>query len=118
MKHSNYMRVIPRDFFNEAKLLKCMGQLSLKIHDFQLPVGVDISIFESNQPFNIRQLEADGGLFVFNWMVYVNSTEVIMKTAYNSKSNYPLYCELDYEDTLVFDEQGNFTEDFIERFKE
>ncbi len=28
-----YTRVIPRDLFNEAKLLKCIGRLVLLIHD-------------------------------------------------------------------------------------
>lgn len=32
-----YQRVIPRDLFNEAKLLKCLGRLSLFIHDGKSP---------------------------------------------------------------------------------
>lgn len=117
MKHSNYTRVIPRDFFNESKLLKCMGRLSIKILDFMLPVGIDISIEESGEPFDIR-LDDSGYLYVINCPVSINDTIVTMKTNYNSKNNYPFYCELDYEDTLVFDEEGNFTEEFIERFKQ
>ena len=95
-----------------------MGQLSLKILDRQLPDGIDIFIIELGQEFNIRQLEADGGLFIYNYHVYINNVEVVMKTNYNSQDSYPLYCELNYEDTLVFDEDGNFTEEFKKRFKQ
>lgn len=49
----NYIRVIPRDFFNESKLLKCMGQLSLKILDCQLPKGIEMYIEGDGQPFQI-----------------------------------------------------------------
>ena len=34
-----YRRVLPRDLFNEAKLLKCLGQLALIIHDGQDSAG-------------------------------------------------------------------------------
>lgn len=28
----SYIRVVPRDFFNEAKLLKCLGQFELCVN--------------------------------------------------------------------------------------
>ena len=46
----NYSRVIPRDFFNEAKLLKCMGLLALKVLDNMTPNGIKILIEESGAP--------------------------------------------------------------------
>lgn len=110
--NTEYNRVIPRDFFNEAKLLKCMGLLSLKILDGQLPDGLKIEIEESGEPFDI-QLTEDGSLFVANYQVLVNDVPVIMGTAYNSKSNYPLNCIFNYEEIRVFDETGNFTEEFV-----
>ena len=59
--HTNV--VIPRDFFNYAKLLKCMGFLALNIHNGTLPDGIEISIEESGEQFEIG-LEDD--LFVVN----------------------------------------------------
>lgn len=40
---SSYRRVLPRDLFNEAKLLKCLGQLSLMIHDGKCELRVEHS---------------------------------------------------------------------------
>lgn len=107
-----YNRVIPRDFFNEAKLLKCMGLLSLKILDAQLPEGINITIEDSGEPFEIRLTE-DGMLFVANYPVTLNDKNVLFGTTYNSKSQYPFFCIIDYVETLVFDENGQFTTEFL-----
>lgn len=108
-----YQRVIPRDFFNEAKLLKCLGHLSLKILDGMLPDGVKIAIEESGKPFEIH-LTDDGRLFLNDYDVTINDTYVSMSTTYNSKDNYPLVCFHDDVETVVFNELGMFTEEFIE----
>ena len=113
----NYTRVIPRDFFNEAKLLKCMGLLALKIHDSKTPEGITIEISENGEPVDIDLVLSDHAISVINYLVTVNGQEVIMKNKYNSRENYPMYCEVDEEDFLVFNEQGEFTTEFIERFK-
>ena len=107
----SYTRVIPRDFFNEAKLLKCMGQLSLKILDGLLPDGVSIQINENGEPFEICQTD-DGRLFIANYETTVNDVYVSMSTTYNSKENYPLICYHDDVETTVFDEKGDFTDEF------
>ncbi len=39
-----------------------------------------------------------------------------MKTTYNSKANFPLFCEIDNYEYQVFNEKGDFEKDFIERF--
>ncbi len=109
-----YKRVIPRDFFNEAKLLKCMGQLALKILDGLTPC--EITIEETGQPFNI-ELSQEGSLFVSNYRAMVKDTFCFFKTTYNSKEPFPLYCEYDYTDYQVFDDKGEFHEEFIEFIK-
>lgn len=112
-----YERVIPRDFFNEAKLLKCLGLLSVKILDNMLPEGIKIEISESERAFDIQQDEGDGGLYVNNYPVKINGCAVLLKTIYNSKDNYPLLCTYnDYEEVLVFDEKGEFSDDFIKKY--
>jgi len=112
----SYQRVIPRDFFNEAKLLKCMGLLALKVLDNQLPEGIVISIDESGEPFDIIQMEDSGDLSVVNYPVIVNGVELLFASNYNSKSNFPLYCEIDYSPITVFNEIGDFSNEFIETF--
>jgi len=107
-----YTRVIPRDFFNEAKLLKCMGQLSLKILDGKLPENIKIEIDESGEAFEIG-LTNDGRLFLNNYDTTINDTYVSLSTIYNSQNQYPLICFHDDEEITVFDNDGNFTDDFI-----
>jgi hypothetical protein len=117
-----YQRVIPRDFFNEAKLLKCMGLLSLKIHDCKTPCEITIHQdqryinetmdTENGEPFDVVLMDC-GHLTVINYPVTVKGVQCTFKTTYNSKSNFPFYCEHDYCDYLVFDEKGNFDDEFL-----
>lgn len=114
----NYKRVIPRDFFNEAKLLKCMGLLSLKILDRLLPDGVDITIEDQKGSyFDIAQNDYDGSIYVKNYPARINGHPVKFKTTLNSKNPYPFLVEIKAgEDSLyevpVFDDNGNFTDEF------
>lgn len=109
---TDYQRVIPRDLFNESKLLKCMGRLCLLIHDRMIPfVG---RVDHDGSPFVIGLID-DGSLTVTNVKVKVNGKYYRFKTTYNSKSNYPFFLETeDYEDILVFNESGDFDHEFIE----
>lgn len=111
-----YQRVIPRDFFNEAKLLKCMGLLAMKVLDNQLPEGIKIGIEDNGESFDIIQMEYCGDITVNNYPVTVNGIELLFASKYNSKSNFPLYCEIDYEPIIVFNEIGDFSNEFIETF--
>lgn len=113
---NNYNRVIPRDFFNEAKLLKCMGVISLAILDNKMPKGIKMSFEETGEPFEVA-LSDEGSLFVANYPVTINGESYILKTTYNSKQNYPLFFDTqNYEEIEVLDESGNFTTKFIEYF--
>lgn len=109
----NYSRVIPRDFFNEAKLLKCMGLLALNILDGKQPENTVISIADNDEPFNVVLLD-DGHLTVINYPVKINGIEVIFKSTYNSKSNYPLLAEYQNCEYVVFDEHGQWDSEFLE----
>lgn len=111
-----YMRIIPRDLFNEAKLLKCMGRLALLVHDNLIPEGLEIEIVPDVEgaAFRIEKDENDGGLFISNYDVFINDELVYVKAAYNSKSNYSLLCETNEDTVFVFDEGGNFSKEFIE----
>ena len=110
MKAIQYPRVIPRDFFNEAKLLKCMGQLALKIHESKLPEGISVKIEESGEPFKI--LAEDEYLFVSNYPATINDKPVRFLTTYNSRSVFPLVCRIGYDEYEVFEDDGEFSEEF------
>ena len=110
--NSNYNRVIPRDLFNESKLLKCIGRLCLLIHDNNTPV--DMSADNDGDAFEIVQLQ-DGSLSVSNVNISIKGQLHIFATTYNSKANYPLVViTQDDAKYRVFDENGEYETEFIE----
>ena len=109
---AQYKRVLPRDLFNESKLLKCIGRLCLLIHnDNNMPINIRFE--HDGDPFKIQMLK-DGSLTITNIEFLVNNISCIFKTTYNNKSNYPLFMEYDNVEYLVFDENGEFEDEFIE----
>lgn len=116
--NSKYIRVLPRDLFNEAKLLKCIGRLCLLIHDNTTPIRM--SFIDDGKPFEIALMD-EGALTVVNVRVLIHLNddpmEFVFKTIYNRQSNFPLYVEHDGCDYLVFNEAGNFSEEFNEFIK-
>ena len=115
--NSSYNRVIPRDFFNEGKLLKCMGVLALSILDNKTPDGIEIHIDGSGEAFDIVLDQEWSILEVINYNVTINGEEYRVGTTYNSKDNFPLYVIVDDVEILVFDENGKFSDEFIETFQ-
>lgn len=105
-----YQRVLPRDLFNEAKLLKCIGRLVLSIHD---GMGVNGMQFEHDGSHFQIELQSDGSLFIYNIRFSINGKLLFFKTIYNSKANYPLYLDYENVDYEVFNEDGEYTEEFI-----
>lgn len=111
----NYDRVIPRDLFNESKLLKCMGQLCLMIHDGLTPVKMKMS--HDGKPFEISLMD-EGCLTIKNMEITINGEFHTFKTTYNSKDPFPLYVETDdLSDVPVFDDHGKWDQEFIDYCK-
>lgn len=113
-----HRRVIPRDFFNEGKLLKCMGVVALKIINNLVPNNIEMYFEEDGSAFNIVLNPENNFLELINYPIIINNRRFILGTRYNSKDNFPLYLT-DYDDyleVLVLNEDGNFTDEFIEHF--
>lgn len=106
----SYTRVVPRDFFNEAKLLKCLGRLELIILDKLIKIPL-VSEFDG-EPFNIQQNINDGSINVTNYTVSLNNEEIFLFTPLNSKENYPLYGIYRGEEYCIFSETGEFLPNF------
>jgi|CXWL01.1.fsa_nt_gi hypothetical protein len=105
-----YQRIIPRDLFNEAKLLKCLGQLALIIHD-AAPNGIEVY---GTGEFRIDQRRGCGGLYVCSGINFrVKSLVLDLYTAYNSKEEYPLLCDTGNGEIAVFNGDGTLTEEFL-----
>jgi hypothetical protein len=109
-----YKRVIPRDLFNEAKLLKCLGQLSLLIHDGKAPAGLTVT--HNGDEFRVSQNSSDGSLMVTSELdFYAGGYRLILSTPLNSRRPYPLTCLHPAADEVeVFQDDGSLTDEFVE----
>ena len=111
----NYQRVLPRDLFNESKLLEQIGRICLSIHDSQL---TGLSFDYDGSPFDI-QLSDEGSLYISNLeFLDAEGLPVSFMTNYNNRDKNPLLAhdrEAE-EDYLVFDDRGDFTDRFLKKF--
>ncbi len=108
----SYQRVLPRDLFNEAKLLKCLGQLALLIHDNKcgkLCMELDDS---EREGFKIGQALGDGTLYCENIECRLGDEMVAVGAPYNSKQPYPLTFLTADHDGPVFNDDGSLSEEF------
>ena len=111
----NYQRVLPRDLFNEAKLLEQIGRVCLAIHENVL---TRLSFDNDGSSFDI-QLSDEGSLYISNLdFLDAENLPVNFTTNYNSRLKNPLLAhDLETEeDYFVFDDQGNFTSQFLKKF--
>lgn len=105
----HYERVLPRDLFNEANLLKCLGQLYLLIED--VPKRCTLVHTFSDRPFAISQDQSNGAIACVNVYMLLDSVKYLFWRPLNSHRSFPLYINaLDYID--VFTEEGQLTDKF------
>lgn len=108
----SYERVIPRDLFNEANLLKCLGKVCLLIHDNVLELAFD----HDGGAFEIAQGE-DGETYVSNIAFHTaGGDQVHLYRPLNARAPWPLLADLDDEHCLipVFTDDGEISDDFRE----
>jgi hypothetical protein len=115
-----YTRVIPRDLFNESKLLKCLGRLALLIHDGKDGGRLRLAHRRPDRGFLIDQDESDGGLYCRNLQLRLRGgLPIRLTSSYNAKGPYPL-C-FNYADRVygsVFNDDGSFSPEFTELLKQ
>ena len=111
----SYQRILPRDLFNEAKLLKCLGRVSLFIHEGKLPEGFVLSFFgaKQRQDFQIQQT-VDGDIYVSNLQFTYKGNWIPVYTSLNSRANYPLFGVFEQNPFVIFDEEGELDKEFKE----
>jgi hypothetical protein len=107
MSQANYQRVIPRDLFNEASLLKCLGRFWIETERFQ-PKWVKIE--HDGEPFDILQ-DQDGATYVLNVEITINGVTCYAFRPLNSREPWPLWLSIDgdSEPIEVFTESGELT---------
>src|SRR5262249_54620035 len=100
-----YMRVIPRDLFNEANLLKCLGHFWIKTEGSR-----HVRIEHAGGPFVIAQDESDGSLSVGNVHVFIRDQLCTLTRPLNSRAPWPLYLRSETHDEVpVFMEDGELS---------
>ena len=112
----SYARTLPRDLFNEAGLLKAIGQLILKLEEIEKH-NADLTDF-LDEPFRITQDPASGNIYVANLPLSVGGRAYRMERHLNSRSSYCLWIEEDpenpdFEPVEVLDDQGNITDEMM-----
>lgn len=107
-----YKRVSPRDMFNEAKLLKCLGRLYLLYHEEMFYKEVTLTHnTEESERFLIELDENNNSLYCSNLYMRIDNKLCELSTAYNSRLHYPLEMKTpEGEYIYVFDEEGELTE--------
>lgn len=109
--NKEYQRVIPRDLFNEAKLLKSLGQLCLMIHDGKAPDGLEFLNFHSDiNPI----VQTNCGYLIHSHIQFMYKGQtLIFGSLTNSKNNYTLFLLTDDEEIPVFNSDATFNFSFI-----
>lgn len=109
----SYLRVIPRDLFNEGNLLKCYGQLYLELE--KLRMEDCLGHHGQDGPFRVKQWADDGSLSLQNVILVVRGQQVHLSRPLNSRSPYPLWAiKPDGNELQVFNVDGTFTEEMRE----
>lgn len=106
---ANYWRVIPRDLFNEADLLKCLGKLWVRLDDLHRH-GAAFSD-DPLPEFDVDQNAGDGSISVSNIAFRVHGIRCILFRPLNARSPWPLYVRPaageEFEELRVFDTEGD-----------
>lgn len=108
-----YVRVIPRDLFNEADLLKCLGRFEIMVLDNQIPgYKFETALIDPDRGFIIEQDPDDGSLYCVNYRVALNNRDVWLFRPLNSRQSYPLYAIYEGVEYEVLNEKGEFIAEF------
>lgn len=108
----SYTRVIPRDLFNEAGLLKAVGRVVILLGEND---GHQARIMQDQvEFFDVVQNDGSGDILIANINFEVDGKEWHLERPLNSRESWSLWARDpdDIEEEVeVFTEDGNFTED-------
>ena len=115
----SYRRVIPRDLFNEANLLKCYGALWIaldKLRDHKAAFGDGTPEGDyDGAPFRVEMDEGTGAIHVASADFQIAGERYILSRPLNSRDPWPLYCgSTDDDECAVFNDDGTLSAEFLE----
>lgn len=110
-----YKRVLPRDLYNESNLLKCLGRIALLIEDGFAPQGLQLTNRKPMAGFPVDMHAHDGSIYCPD-MILSNRYGVssLVLRPLNARDPYPVLIEWGDEEIVVFDDGGQFTDEFLE----
>lgn len=113
---SNYIRVLPRDLFNEASLLKCVGRLWILTDE----TSNHHARFETEDAdtFDIVQDDSSGAIYIRNVVFTVRGVRQRLSRPLNSRGTWPLYLDSEDDDDdadtiAIFDDNGNLSAELL-----
>lgn len=106
-----YKREIPRDLFNEAKLLKQLGKIELIINHTG-PNKIGLKSEWDREPFDIRQDQGDGSIFVANYHLMLDGEEIHLYNPLNAREDWPMMARYKGEDYYMFNNKGEIMPNF------
>jgi len=113
----SYTRVIPRDLFNEASLLKCLGQLWIKTEGYQGQSPRLVLFLHTSGMFNVRQDESDGSIRSRSITVIIRGRTYDHYRPLNSREPWPLWLrqrsDPDAEDFCAFTDDGELSAELL-----
>lgn len=99
-------RVLPRDAFNDANLLKCIGKLTMLIEDGALDW---LRYSYNGEPFDIQQDPSSGSTYVSNIFFHTQKGEPVAHVRpLNSREAWPLILLHGGNEYYAFSESGEF----------
>lgn len=115
-----YVRVLPRDLFNEADLLKCYGRLWILLDETS---GHSARFEEEDvSEFDIVQDEGSGALTVRNLTFTVRGIKHSISRPLNARSPWPLWLgcddDPDFDEIRIFDESGSLSSEMTSYISE
>lgn len=113
----SYNRVIPRDLFNEANLLKCHGQIYLNLERLNVQAElVDDGSLHNGSHFRVHQ-DDDGNLELLNVYLLAHGRRWHVRRPLNARRPFPLYLQPadddDSDEIDVFNDDGSFTAEML-----
>lgn len=100
----SYRRVLPRDLFNEAALLRMLGVITLNILD--KPGQVPLSYENLGGPFVIEQDPNDGSIRCTSLKFFYGQDPVEFFRPLNARATWALYAVYKNQELPVFDDDG------------
>lgn len=104
-----YRRVVPRDLFNEASLLKCLGQLYLRTEQFPYHVR----LLHTGHEFHVMQDQNDGSIHSGSITLLIGGKAYDHSRPLNSREPWPLWLvernDPDAEPFEAFDAEGGLS---------